>query len=162
MAQNLAHMRIRRLRAGLLTGLVGALLLTSYSPASAMPARTAKCRSHDSVIFAGGGTALTNGVFFPGTAIYDGKDFVGTPQVVPRGCNVEFVNLDPAAVTNTHQVISYRQRRGRPLFYSRNVAGPGRATVRTSHLKRGVYPYFCSVHYGMWGLLEIKNLPPAP
>ena len=148
----------RRTRAFVVAGLAGALLLTSYTPAGAAPGRASRCRSHDSVIFAGAGTALSNGVFFPGTAIYDGEDFVGTPHVVPRGCNVEFVNLDPAPVTNAHQIISYRARRGRPLFYSRNVAGPGTAKVRTAHLKPGVYPYFCPVHYGMWGLLEIRNL----
>lgn len=109
----------------------------------------------DSVVFAGGGTPLTNGVFFPGTTIYDGYDFVGKPLPVQKGSNLQFVNLDYAPVTNSHQIRSFRRKRGRPLFQSKLVDGPGQTLVVTSHLKVGTYYYFCTTHTTMYGAIEI-------
>ena len=110
-------------------------------------------------VFAGGGTNLTNGYFFPGTATYDGEGFVGVPHQIQQGQNILFVNTDVAAVTNSHTMISVRKnKKKRPFFHSGYVRGPASVTVKTSHLKPGVYPYYCSVHYGMYGLLEVTKI----
>ena len=110
-------------------------------------------------VFVGGGTNLSNGVFFPGTAIYDGKDFVGVPLQIQKGQNIELVNTDVAALTNSHTMVSWlKNKKGRPLFHSGYVRGPAAATVQTAHLKPGVYPYYCNVHANMYGLLEVTKL----
>jgi plastocyanin len=110
-------------------------------------------------VFAGGGTNLTNGYFFPGTATYDGKNFVGVPYQIQQGQDVQFVNTDVAAVTNAHTMISVKKnKKNRPLFHSGYVRGPATAIVKTSKLKPGVYPYYCGVHYGMYGLLEVVKI----
>jgi plastocyanin len=107
-------------------------------------------------LFAGGGTNLSNGLFFPGTVIYDGKQFQGMPPLqIAQGTDLDFVNLDVSAVTNGHQIVSFKKKHGQPLIKGPRVDGPGRATVITSHLKPGVYPYFCTVHFGMYGRLEV-------
>lgn len=116
----------------------------------------------DPTVFAGGGTNLTNGIFFPGTGIYDGsKYFTVAPLQVPKGKNVDFVNLDASAVTNSHQIRSFQLvRRGRrriPLFQSPLVDGPGAGVLITSHVKPGVYGYFCTTHGGMVGFLEVTK-----
>lgn len=144
---------------GLVALALSLALIPSAGLASPRHAGTAACPVEGSTLFAGAGTAVTNGVFFPGTAVWDGSKFLGAPHVIPRGCNVKFVNLDPGAVTNGHQILSWKTRRGVPLFRSGYVAGPGTGVIKTAHLKPGVYPYFCPIHYGMWGLLEVKDLP---
>ena len=149
---------MKRIASLLAASLVAALILGSFSQAEAQKRRRPKCPAADVTLFAGGGTPLSNGSFFPGTAMYYENEWVGEPLVVPKGCNVKFVNLDVGTLTNGHQIISYKTRRGNPLFRSRFVVGPDTATVRTRDLKQGMYPYFCSVHYGMWGLLQIKKL----
>ena len=106
-------------------------------------------------LLAGGGTPLSNGFFFPGTAVYDGESFQGVPYLIPRGCNLLFVNLDPGPLTNGHQIISLKRKKGRPLFASPFVSGPATAKVKTRHLKPGVYPYYCSIHFGMYGQIEV-------
>ena len=109
-------------------------------------------------IIAGGGTQLSNGLFFPGTALpradggFDGLD----PVQIKQGTDVEFVNLDEASVSNAHEMISQKRRKGRPLFASEQLTRPGEtALVLTSNLKPGVYAFYCSVHSGMWGRIEI-------
>lgn len=109
-------------------------------------------------VVAGGGTPLTNGVFFPGTALprsdggFDGLE----PVQIQQGTDVEFVNLDEASVSNAHEMVSQRRRKGRPMFSSGQVTRPGQTVlVVTSNLKPGVYPFYCTVHTGMWGRLEI-------
>ena len=114
----------------------------------------------DPVLFAGAGTNLTNGVFFPGTGLYDGsKYFTVQPLQVPKGRNVDFVNLDASVVTNYHQIRSrklvLRGRRRVPLFQSPAVNGPGTATLITCHVKPGVYEYICTIHGGMVGFFEV-------
>ena len=107
-------------------------------------------------LFAGGGTNVSNGVFFPGTAIYDGSTYQGLPPLqIAQGTDLTFVNLDVGAVANGHQIISFRQKRGVPVFKSPRVDGPGQALVITSHVKPGVYPFFCTIHFGMYGRLEV-------
>ena len=115
----------------------------------------------DPTLFAGAGTNLTNGIFFPGTGIYDGsKYFTVQPLQVPKGKDVDFINLDVSAVTNSHQIRSQQLvRRGRrriPLFQSALVDGPGSGVLVTSHVKPGIYQYFCTTHGGMVGFLEVK------
>jgi plastocyanin len=109
-------------------------------------------------VIAGGGTQLSNGVFFPGTALprsdggFDGME----PLQIQRGTDIEFVNLDEASLSNSHEMRSLKRRKGRPLFSSEQLTRPGQtALVVTSNLKPGVYPYYCSVHTGMWGRIEI-------
>jgi plastocyanin len=110
-------------------------------------------------LFVGGGTNLSNGAFFPGTATYDGKEFVGVPLQIQQGQNIELVNTDAAVLTNAHAMVSWlKTKKGKPLFHSGYVRGPATATVDTSRLKPGVYPYYCSVHFGMYGLLEVTQL----
>ena len=109
-------------------------------------------------LFAAGGTHLTNGIFFPGTALCVGSDCQGVPYQVASGSDIRFYNLDPAVVANNHRIISHdTNRRGRPLFQSDNVAGPGSSLMKTRHLKPGIYGYYCAVHFGMEGLLEFTE-----
>ncbi|MGH2748079.1 MAG: cupredoxin domain-containing protein [Actinomycetota bacterium] len=124
------------------------------------PSSRPECESGDAPLFAGGGTNLTNGLFFPGTAVYDGEDFQGVPYQIEQGCDVMFYNLDYAPLTNGHRIVSFKRTktkksRSRPLFFSRFVAGPDKARMKTRHLEPGVYVYFCSVHTTMYGKIEI-------
>ncbi|MGH2807438.1 MAG: cupredoxin domain-containing protein [Actinomycetota bacterium] len=121
------------------------------SPATAAPV------DDEDYVFAGGGTPLTNGIFFPGTAL------TGVPEAPPvevtRGTDFTFVNLDEAAVGNGHKIISFKRlRSGRAAFQSDLLMRPGDTDlVITSHLKPGVYKYYCAVHAGMYGNIEIVN-----
>ena len=132
--------------------------LQAPATAHASHARAANTDKADTVpLFAGGGTALTNGYFFPGTAVYNNGEFTGVPLQVPQGDNVQFINSDAAAVTNGHAIVSLKRKHGRPVFSSGLVNGPATATMITQNLKPGVYPYFCSIHFGMYGLIEITQ-----
>ena len=110
-------------------------------------------------VMAGGGTLLTNGVFFPGTALpnNDGTLTEVLPPVeMQRGTDLEFVNLDESTVSNGHKLVSLKRRRGYPLFASDMLTRPGQTDiVFTSNLKPGIYPFYCSTHAGMWGQIEI-------
>ena len=109
-------------------------------------------------LFAAGGTPLTNGIFFPGTAVCAGTYCQGVPYEVAQGSDIRFYNLDPAVVANNHRVVSKRlNKRGRPLFQSETIGGPASTLMKTSHLKPGEYPYYCSVHFGMEGIIEITG-----
>jgi hypothetical protein len=115
----------------------------------------------DATLFAGGGTQLSNGYFFPGTTIFQDGDYIGVPLQVSQGSNVQFVNLDHFVVAGGgHKVISYEQmkRKGKkvPLFASKMIDGPGETTIKTSHVKPGVYTFFCPIHNGMLGQIEVK------
>lgn len=108
-------------------------------------------------LFVGGGTFVSNGVFFPGTAAYYEGEYYGPPYQIARGTDIELTNVDQGDISNGHQMRSFKQRRnGRPLFVSARISQPGESTiVITSHLKPGIYPYFCTNHFGMLGRLEI-------
>ena len=109
-------------------------------------------------IVAGGGTPLTNGWFFPGTALAndDGSISGTSPVQIEQGTDIEFVNLDHAVVANGHRMVSMKRRNGRPVFSSDVLDQPGQIDlVVTSHLKPGIYDYFCSIHAGMWGQIEV-------
>lgn len=110
-------------------------------------------------VFSGGGTPVSNGVFFPGTAIPNddgGVDPVLPPIEIERGTDLEFGNIDEATVSNAHKIVSLKRRKGRPLFQSKMLSQPGQTSlVATSNLKPGKYPFYCSVHSGMWGILKV-------
>ncbi len=129
----------------------------------------------DAAVTVGGGTPLTNGAFFPGTAIYDeaSKEFIGEPLAVTQGSNLRLVNVDAGAVANGHGIRSIcklkapeagpgfagackKSRSPRPMFASPVISGPGETTVITESLKPGVYAYGCPVHFGMFGLIEVQ------
>ena len=135
--------------------------LVGPSAASETPAPDLSNSSTETggTILAFAGTAVTNGYFFPGTMTCNGEDSDDCTSLPPlqieRGTDIEFVNLDPSAVTNAHQIVSFKRKRGRPLFKSPRVDGPGRALMVTSHLKPKVYEYFCTTHYGMYGRIEV-------
>ncbi len=110
-------------------------------------------------VVSGGGTPLTNGVFFPGTAIPN-NDGSLTPVLPPieiqKGTDLEYSNIDEATVSNAHKLVSLKRRKGRPLFQSDLLTRPGQTDiVVTSNLKPGLYPFFCSTHPTMWGQLRV-------
>lgn len=138
-------------------GLVAGL---AVAPATAAPLESSQAAAADSVVFAGGGTNLSNGYFFPGTLVYQSGSYQGAPPLqVIKGQDLTFVNLDTAAITNAHRIVALKRRGGRPLFSSDVVSGPGRTTILTSHLKLGVYRYGCPIHSGMYGAIEIIKSP---
>lgn len=119
-------------------------------------------RPEENVLFAGGGTNLTNGIFFPGAAdcSADGCEPLLPPLQIARGSNIEFVNLDASFITNGHRIASFKRKmkgkkKGQPLFYSEQVDGPGTAVVKTSRLKPGLYYYTCTTHSPMFGAIEV-------
>jgi plastocyanin len=107
-------------------------------------------------LFAGGGTQLTNGFFFPGTALVVNGKLEGQPYEIQQGSNIRFVNIDGTSAPPAHSIRSQKTtRRGMPLFRSKRVDAPGEALVVTSHLKPGTYTYYCPIHYGMFGFLKV-------
>lgn len=137
-----------------------ALLLPGSTVAGAGPVSA----PGDPTVFAGGGTNLTNGIFFPGTTFYDSeaKEFtlIGPPLEVQKGQDVEFVNLDVAALTNAHRIRSFDvhkkgKKKGKPLFQSEELAGPGTTTMKMKKVKVGTYLYLCTTHSGMFGTIEV-------
>lgn len=110
-------------------------------------------------IFAVGGTILTNGIFFPGTAIYDGDEgYYGEPYELEPGQDLMFTNLDNGDLANGHQIRSFKRKKktGRPLFQSKRLDQPGeQSLVLVGHLKPGVYDFFCTIHAGMYGQIEV-------
>lgn len=110
-------------------------------------------------IFAGGGTLLTNAVFFPGTATCtDGQcETVGDPIEIKKGTNITFVNLDESAVANSHRIVCMdHYRSGRPKCFSEDLDSPGDTDeMLTFKLKPGTYFYQCSVHFPMFGAFRV-------
>jgi len=139
----------------LIVGATAALLgaLVPAGPAASQPGSTTSA-----TVFAGGGTLLTNGLFFPGTLIKDGTvgEVSAPPVEVQKGTDFELVNLDEELVANAHKIQSFKRKKGRPLFMSDVVTSPGEnSLVPTAHLKPGVYRYYCTVHGGMYGHIQI-------
>lgn len=109
-------------------------------------------------IFAVGGTPLSNGIFLPGTAIWDGEEYQGVPYKLEPGQDLMFTNLDNGDVANAHQIRSFKRKKktGRPVFQSKRLSQPGeQSKVLVAHLKPGVYDFFCPIHTGMYGWIEI-------
>ena len=147
--ENLSGMR-RLLVLALIT-----LLWAGFIPSSGAAGSPAPTQQ-DALLFAGGGTPLTNGVFFPGAALCDSSGCTGAPPLqVQKGANVMFTNLDTAAVTNAHKIRSFKMKRGRPYFESDLVYGPGSTVMITSYVKPGIYVYFCTIHSAMYGQIEV-------
>lgn len=132
-----------------------AALVLLWTPAGARPSDVA-----EPMLFAGGGTNLTNGLFFPGTTLYDSETeeftVVGPPLRIEKGQDIQFVNLDAAAVTNGHRIRSVDVRKnGRPLFQTDLVSGPDVVTLSMKRVKPGSYLYLCTTHAGMFGTIEV-------
>ena len=143
-------------------GIVSLLALVTALSFSALPASATPngASAGPGYVFAGGGTLLTNGFFFPGTALCDeaGCSVVGPPNEIQKGTDFTFAMIDAEAVANAHQIVSVKvnKRTKRPLFYSDVLTTPGdQDLVVTSKLKPGTYFYRCTVHYGMFGAIEI-------
>ncbi len=140
--------------------LLAALLLIAPTAQAASGVADAVQSAEEVRVFAAGGTQVSNGLFFPGTALSNGGSYIGEPLVVPKGADLRFTNLDVSAFSGAHKITSFKRvRRGGksiPLFSSKAVEGPGDDLVITSHLKRGTYDYFCSIHSGMFGLIEVR------
>lgn len=154
-----------------LTAIVTALVLgapmTQALAGDDIATRLQTGRAEETTIFAGGGTQLTSGYFFPGTRVSDGEG--GTegapPVVVPQGSNIRFVNLDHYIVAGgAHKITSFAKVKRRikgtkrkvPLFSSEAVDGPGETIVKTSHVKPGEYLYYCPIHNGMLGAIKVE------
>ena len=136
------------------------LLLGLVMALGALPAGAATDVAGPNYIFAGGGTLLTNGLFFPGTAFCDnsGCTVVGDPLQIAKGTDITFVNADAEVVANAHQIISIKRHKKtkRPLFFSDVLTTPGEQDlVITSKLKPGRYVYGCTIHFGMNGVIQV-------
>lgn len=151
----------------MLTALVLTAPLGQALAADAALPLEAPSGAEEVVIFAGGGTQLSSGYFFPGTRVSDGDG--GTsgapPTSVPKGANIRFVNLDHFIVAGgAHKITSFAKvkvgkkgkKRKVPLFSSETVDGPGQTTVKTSHVKPGTYLYYCPIHSGMLGAIKVE------
>ena len=100
-------------------------------------------------MFVGGGTFVSNGVFFPGTAVFDGTDLQGLPLQVEKGQDIELTNLDYGDIANCHQLTSFKRKGGRPVFNSKRLCAPGEsAIVLMGRAKPGIYEAYCPVHTG--------------
>lgn len=152
-----------------LVGILAAIVLSApMAQALAADVSVSGLRSsaEDVLVLAGGGTQLTSGYFFPGTRVASGDGTIGAPPLaVPRGSNLRFVNIDHFIVAGgAHKITSFDtikvKRKGRkikvPLFSSETVNGPGETIVKTSHLKPGEYLYYCPIHSGMLGAIEVQ------
>lgn len=141
------------MRKGLVTAAV-ALLMLPFAGASGAPVPAPLAPAP---MFVGGGTLLTNGIFFPGTAVYQSGDYIGEPYEIASGQDIELTNLDEGDIANCHQLTSFKRKRsGRPLFQSKRLCNPGEsALVLTSVVKPGIYDFNCPIHYGMYGQIEI-------
>lgn len=113
-------------------------------------------------LFVGGGTPLTNGLFFPGTLLCDsgGCTGVGPALTIDKGDDVTLVNLDVGLVSNSHQATSIKtfkkgKKKGQPLFRSEEMSSPGQSIMKMSHVKPGTYEYQCPFHFGMFGQIEV-------
>lgn len=137
--------------------LLGASLVAAAPSAMAEP--TPARADATTLLFAAGGTQVSNAIFFPGTVLCAGAYCYGVPLMVPQGNDIQFINLDPVALANFHQIQCYKRnkRTGKPVCQSQAVSGPGQTNMLTSHLKPGIYEFTCTVHYGMRGSFEITQ-----
>lgn len=152
-----------------LVGILAAIVLSApmaQALAADVSLTPAQPSAEEVLVFAGGGTQLTSGYFFPGTRVADGNGTTGAPPLaVPQGANLRFVNVDHYIVAGgAHKITSFDtvkvKRKGKkikvPLFSSKTVDGPGETIVKTSHLKPGEYLYYCPIHNGMLGAIEVQ------
>lgn len=132
------------------------LLLVAGILSSSMTAISGASAMAPAPMFVGGGTPVSNGVFFPGTAVFDGESVQGLPIQVEAGQDIELTNLDLGDLANCHQLTSFKRKRGRPVFNSKRLCAPGEsAIVLMGRAKPGVYEAYCPVHTGMYALVEV-------
>lgn len=83
--------------------------------------------------------------------------FTAGPFSQGQGETANFLNLDQGGATSFHNVTATKSGPdGEPLFYSETVPGSGSSPVDgTQFLGAGAYPFFCSLHSGMTGTLEV-------
>lgn len=141
-----------------------ALLVLAGAPSAGATQPFEGIPTPDNRVVAAGGTQLSNGLFFPGTAqcTRDGCTVLveGSELEIERGENITFTNLDPYEHANTHSIVSFKtykkgKKEGKPLFSSQDVKGPAEVNVRTKHLKPGRYPFYCRTHFGMYGIFKV-------
>jgi plastocyanin len=144
--------------------LVIPLALVMVVAALALPAGAAMdADAGPNYVFAGGGTPLSNGAFFPGTTVCDGSGctVLGAPLQIDKGTDITFVMADAEVIANGHQMVSVKTKKKtkRPLFMSELLTTPGEQDlVTTSKLKAGTYEYFCPIHFGMYGTIEVVKI----
>ena len=135
------------------------LLAVAMMAGSTVAGSASEMGDANNFLFAGGGTPLSNGLFFPGTVTCSGNDCtaIGPPLTIDQGDDVTFVNLDAGVVANSHQIVSLKKRKKNrgPLFASDEVSGPGQTVMKMSHVKPGTYIYLCTFHFGMFGQIEV-------
>lgn len=132
----------------LIAALASSSMMTGAGASSAAPAQ----------MFVGGGTFVSNGIFFPGTGVYDGTNLQGLPLQIEKGQDIELTNLDEGDVANCHQLTSYKRKRGIPVFNSKRLCGPGESSlVLMSRAKPGIYEAYCPIHTGMYALVEVTD-----
>lgn len=113
----------------------------------------------ESPLFAAGGTPVSNGLFFPGTRVCANGSCYGQAYEIAPGTDIRFYNLDSAVVANSHRIVSknVKKKTGAPLFQSDTVSGPGSTLMKMSHVKPGEYAYYCTIHFGMEGLIRVTG-----
>jgi hypothetical protein len=155
------------MKRSLLIALVLALAAPSSGQAETVSSSHPLDPARDSVpLIAVGGSALTNGAFFPGTAVYDGSRLQGKAYEIEKGTDIEFITPDGSlTLGNGHQIRSFKKRKnGRPLFQSKFISNGQSTLMITSHLRPGKgdqadgsYGFFCTVHHPMYGMLQITR-----
>ena len=133
-----------------------ALLLMAAALSSSMMTGALASDVEPAQMFVGGGTFVSNGLFFPGTAVYDGSSLQGLPLQVQRGQDIELTNIDNGDIANCHQLTSFKRRRGIPIFNSKRLCAPGEsAVVLMARAKPGIYQAYCPVHPSMFAQVEV-------
>lgn len=133
-----------------------ALLLMAAALSSSMMTGAGASDLEPVQMFVGGGTFVSNGIFFPGTGVYDGSSLQGMAIQVESGQDIKLTNLDEGDVANCHQLTSYKRRRGIPIFNSKRLCSPGEsAVVLMARAKPGVYEAYCPIHTGMYAIVEV-------
>jgi plastocyanin len=84
-----------------------------------------------------------------------GSRFGPPTVVVPAGASLRLVQLDPLA---RHDVVSRIVRKGKPIFGSKRTLGFGETelVVGVERLRPGSYPFTCSIHAFMSGMLVVR------
>ena len=144
------------MRTGVLLLLAAILVLPAWGTGAG--AATTSAAAEPAKMFAGGGTLLSNGIFFPGTGVFDGTTLQGLPLQIEQGQDLELTNLDYGDLANCHQLRSYKRKRGRPVFISQRLCSPGETgLILTSVLKPGRYEAFGTAHLSMFAIIEVTE-----
>jgi len=88
---------------------------------------------------------------------YPGGQGRSDPLIIQEGDELRYVQAD---VTITHSITSYRDEPydigpGDPGFFDSGQVRWGAYVVDTTELAVGSYPFFCTIHPGMRGLLQV-------